>query len=275
MIKSFSRRLFLLIALLSMFFFMGSATNAKTVDVPIIMYHSLAGNYGDTSIDATAFESDLQFLQEQGFQSVTLSQLIDFVHRGIPLPEKPIVLSFDDGYYNNYALGLPLAEKYNMPIVVSVIGKDTERWSQNPSPDLPHGHLSWTEIREMVNSGFVEIANHTWNLHKHENGRKGVLICKRENTEEYHALLQEDLGRLQLALSIYCDIIPTSFVYPFGAICPVANEILAELGFLATLSCYEGVNKLTQGDTSCLYDLCRYNRTSKRSVADILNSISL
>ena len=239
------------------------------LEVPIIMYHSLAGTSGSTSISAEAFEADLKYLQENGFEAVTLSQLVDFVHHAVPLPKRPVVLSFDDGYYNNYALALPLAEAYEMPIVIAVIGKDTERWSINPSEDMRHGHVTWAEIAEMVESGFVEMANHTWDLHKNECGRRGASIRTGEDISAYHAVLREDIGRLQGMLTERSGVTPIAFVYPFGANCPEATALLEELGFLVTLSCVEGVNSLMQGDKACLYDLKRYNRTTERSVEDI------
>ena len=248
-----------------------SATSPEPamVEVPMIMYHSLTGSGGSTSISVEAFEMDLKYLQENGFEAVTLSQLADFVHHAVPLPKRPVVLSFDDGYYNNYALGVPLAEAYQMPMVIAVIGKDTALWSINPSEDMRHGHVTWTEISQMVESGFVEIANHTWDLHKNECGRRGASIRVGEDISAYHAVLREDIGRLQEALTEYCGVTPIAFVYPFGAICPEASELLEELGFLLTLSCEEGINKITQGDAACLYNLKRYNRTAERSVEEI------
>ena len=239
------------------------------LEVPIIMYHSLAGTSGSTSISAEAFEADLKYLQENGFEAVTLSQLVDFVHHAVPLPKRPVVLSFDDGYYNNYALALPLAEAYHMPIVLAVIGKDTALWSTNPYEDMRHGHVTWAEISEMAESGFVEIANHTWDLHKNECGRRGASIRAGEDISAYHAVLREDIGRLQDMLTEHSGVTPIAFVYPFGANCSEATELLEELGFLVTLSCVEGINTLIQDDKACLYDLKRYNRTAERSVEDI------
>ena len=237
------------------------------------MYHSLAGAGGSTSISGAAFEADLQYLQANDYQAVTLGALAGFVHHGTPLPERPVVLTFDDGYYNNYSVGLPLARAYQMPIVVSVIGKDTEIWSEISSTDLRHGHVTWDQIREMAASGFVEIANHTWDLHKQEHGRKGASIQQGEDLESYWAALHADLGKLQRELAVRAGVAPIGFVFPFGNTCPEAAEILAELGFLVSLSCCDGMNTLTRGDPSCLFDLRRYERTPGRPVGEILENV--
>ena len=252
---------------------LGMAPVPETAEVPILMYHSLAGAGASTSISGAAFEVDLQYLRDNGYQAVTLQALADFVHHGVPLPEKPVVLSFDDGYYNNYSVGLPLALQYNMPIVISVIGKDTEIWSEIPSTNLKNGHVTWDQIREMAASGVVEIANHTWDLHKHADGRKGAAIRPGERFENYRAVLWEDLGKLQTELTERVGLTPVGFVFPFGRICPEATEILAEMGFLVSLSCRDGVNTLVRGDGACLFELRRFERTPWRSVEDIFCAI--
>lgn len=268
------RKRILLLSLAGLLFLGAGMQGADTIEVPIIMYHSLAGaGKSGTSISGEMFEADLQYLRENGYTAVTLLQLVDFVHHGVPLPERPVVLTFDDGYWNNYSIGLPLAKAYDMPFVLSVIGRDTEIWSENPAESLRHGHVTWAQIQEMADSGLVEIANHTWDLHQNANGRKGAQIRPGESVAQYAAVLREDVGRLQTALAERVGTLPVSFVYPFGATCPEGTEVLREMGFLVTLSCYDGMNTLTQGEFDCLYDLRRYNRSPERSVGEILAAV--
>jgi len=248
--------------------------NQKTVQVPIIMYHSLAGDMDSTSISKEAFEVDLRYLQEAGFQSVTITELIDFVRHGTPLPPRPVVLTFDDGYWNNYSAGFLLALKYDMPIVVSVIGKDTEIWSDNGAKDERHGHLTWVQINEMHTSGYVEFGNHTWNLHKTKHGRHGTKIRPNEDLAAYRSVLKDDIGRLQAEFLSRCGTTPATFVYPFGATCPEALLILKEMGFQATLTCREEINTITQNNPDSLFELGRFERTPNHSVQNILEQIT-
>ena len=242
----------------------------ETARVPIIMYHSLAGSGKSTAISGDAFEADLKYLRERGYEAVLPTALVEFVHRGGELPEKPVVLTFDDGYYNNYSVGLPLVKRYNTPIAVSVIGRDTEIWSEIPSTDERNGHLTWEQIGEMADTGLVEILNHTWDLHKEEAGRKGVAMKPGENRAQYGTMLREDVGRLQESLAQYSGLRPIGFTYPFGRTCPAATEELAQMGFSLTLACHDGENTLIRGEGSCLFELHRYNRTPDRSLKAIL-----
>ena len=262
----------LLLALLSPVFPTANAVTTDEVHVPIIMYHSLAGRIGTSSIAADDFEADLQYLRDMGYTAVTIRALVDFVDHGTPLPEKPIVLTFDDGYYNNYSAAFPLVLKYNTPIVISIIGKDSEIWSAAEKQDERHGHLSWSHTREMADTGLVEFANHTWDMHKIEHGRKGVNMRPGEDRTTYRQQLREDLETLQTQLLKHCGVQTITFTYPFGNLCPEASIVLAEMGFRATLSCRDGVNVLRRGDPDALYNMRRYERTPQRSLQAILDS---
>ena len=111
----------------------GDTQMPQEAQVPIIMYHSLlAKNTNEWNIFPEAFEKDLRYLSENGYTAVFISDLIDYVNEGKPLPEKPIVLTFDDGYYNNYSQGMPLLEQYDMKMVLSVIGSSSDHWTRHP-----------------------------------------------------------------------------------------------------------------------------------------------
>lgn len=253
----------------------GEAPALGEAKVPIIMYHSLfEKRTNEWNIFPGAFEQDLRYLHEQGYTTVLIADLIAFVQEGAPLPSKPIVLTFDDGYYNNYSHGLPLLERYDARIVLSVIGSSTEHWTQHSGETSErYGHLTWPQIEQMHASGRVEFANHTWALHKSEGGRKGCRAKDGEDMDEYRALITADLGGLQERLAEITGVPPRCFTYPFGAHCPKADDALRELGFLVTLSCASGVNTLRVGDEATLWKLRRNNRTPDTSVREILRAV--
>ena len=259
-------------ALLILALIFSTRTRAQeSVRVPVIMYHSITDKARNPwIIPQEALEADLKYLSENGYTAVFVSELIDFVHGRAALPEKPIVLTFDDGLYNNLTLAMPLMEKYNMKMVISVIGQPAQLFSEVEDLNERYGHLSWAQLREMLDSGRVELANHTWALHSNERGRRGCCRKDGECLEEYRRMLIADLMRLQDALQLNCGVVPTTFTYPYGSKCAELLEILRELGFQATLSCGEGINLFTPGDTESLYDIKRFNRDPDRSVRYIL-----
>ncbi|MCL2500508.1 MAG: polysaccharide deacetylase family protein [Defluviitaleaceae bacterium] len=246
----------------------------KEADVPIIMYHLVTeknkyiGKYGITPKE---LEADLNFLKDNGYKTVVMEDLIAFVQRGKRLPKKPIVLTFDDGNTGDLNYVMPLLEKYKMKAVFSVIGEATDKFTKqhaaNPKGKFPN--LTWPQIKEMYDSGRCEIQSHGYNVH----GRGGAGKRNGESTEAYHARLRADLQRLQNLCHEHLDFIPTTFTYPLGVISKEAQAVLEELGFVATLSCQEGMNRLKQGDPACLLRLKRSNRPGGKPIGILLDAI--
>lgn len=235
------------------------------IDLPIIMYHGLLKEekrQGQFIISPNLFEQDLRYLQENGYTTVVIADLIAYVQDGKPLPEKPVMLTFDDGYYNNYLYAFPLLKQYNCKMVLSPIGRYTDEYTQNKDTHANYAHCSWDAVREMIASGLVEFQNHSYNLHSIDSGRKGAKKKAVESLVDYRTLLVEDVMKMQTRMREETGYTPTAFVYPFGAVSSESLPILKELGFQATLICESHINAITR-DPECLYGLGRYRRPAK------------
>jgi peptidoglycan/xylan/chitin deacetylase (PgdA/CDA1 family) len=246
----------------------------REANVRIIMYHLVTekGKYiGKYGITPTELEADLKYLKENGYRTVVMADLIAFVQRGKKLPKKPVVLTFDDGNTGDLNYVLPLLEKYDMKAVFSVIGEAAERFTkeQAAKPNAKFPNLTWPQIKEMHDSGLCEIQSHGYNLH----GRGGAGKRGGEATAVYHARLRADLQRLQSLCHEHLEFTPTTFTYPLGVIHKDAQAVLEELGFVATLSCQEGMNRLIQGDPKCLMRLKRSNRPSGKPIRVLLDAL--
>lgn len=243
------------------------------IDLPIVMYHSILKS-ADSRYEVTPqlLESDLQYLTAHGYTTVTVSDLIAYVQHGTPLPDRPVMLTFDDGHYNNYTYAYPLMQRYNCRMVVSPIAIESEKYSQTGEANPNYGHLRWDDLREMVQSGLVEIQNHSYNLHAYNDTVRGIRPMAGETDEAYHTRLRTDLSTAQTLWNTHVGAVPTAFVYPFGATSDRATPVLKELGFSATLICEEKVNTITR-DPACLYGLGRFIRTQGQSSADFFNHL--
>lgn len=249
-----------------------SSAKKMTVDVPILMYHSIlrsTNTHGDYIISEAAFEKDLRFLKENGYTTIVIQDLIDFVEKGTPLPEKPVVLTFDDGYSNNFLYAFPLLKKYDSKAVLSIIGYYTDLYTDTPDQNPSYSHVTWNDVKKMIDSGLVEMQNHSYNLHTTDKGRNGSKKKRGESDEAYKAMLVEDLGKLQDKFKQNTNYTPTTFTYPFGSVSNVSFDIIKEMGFKASLSCESGMNKVSR-DNECLYMMKRYLRTPKKSAESIL-----
>jgi len=243
----------------------------KEVEVPIIMYHLITerpkyiGKYGVTPIE---IEKDLVYLKENGYTTIVMQDLIDFVERGKKLPKKPIVLTFDDGNASDYNYLFPLLKKYKMKAVLAIIGDVTDRYTNDAEnkPKAKFPNLTWPEIKELHESGLCEIQSHGYNVH----GKGGSGNKKSESADAYHSRLTADLKKLQSACAAHLDWVPNTFVYPLGIIGKGSRQILEDLGMVASLGCEEGINIVRQGDKDCLFNMHRYNRPSGKTVESIL-----
>lgn len=245
-------------------FISGNLSKAQTkIDgtiVPIFMYHEVKPSKTRKDvITPYELESDLKYLKSDGYTAITMTDLINYVDGKGNLPSKPIILTFDDGYYNNYVYAYPLLKKYNVKIVLSIIGKNTDDFTEYPSKNIDYSHVTWAQINEMLKSGLVELQNHTYNLHSISKTRFGCRINKGESLTHYGNVLTDDIEKLQKEILSHTGKVPNTFTYPYGKVSKESYPIIKKLGFRASLTCDYGVNIITK-DKNVLYGLKRVCR---------------
>ncbi len=246
----------------------------KSVSLPVIMYHSVT-SHGKSEYIVTEkqLENDLSYLKENGYVTVTAKQLCDYVDGMGELPPKPILLTFDDGHYNNLSAVVPLLERYDCHAVVSVIGKFCKYSSDHPeeSHHPEYSYLTWDDIKALNESGRVEIGSHTYNMHNYS-PRFGIGRISGEDDVTYEKNLRNDLNKLNDCLAP-CDVKPTVFAYPFGRYNSIAQSTLLSMGFRMTLTCSEGINTIEKGNPDSLIHLKRYNRASSLTTEDFFRRL--
>lgn len=256
-----------------LFFSSADGSDDKGVFLPVIMYHSIrGGSPAEYAVTPQQAEDDLRWLSSHGYETVSAEELYAYTEGKGELPEKPVMITLDDGFYNNLSEFLPLLEKYDMCAVVSVVGKYTESLAP-ADPHIPaYSYLTWEDIRRLADSGRVEIGNHTYDMHSIRGRRNGCARMSGESPEEYAAALAEDVGLLQSELKENCGIEPIVFAYPYGSVCRESLPVLREAGILLTLNCFERPNYITR-DPDCLYGIFRYNRSGLVSTEKYMERI--
>ncbi|MCL2569153.1 MAG: polysaccharide deacetylase family protein [Oscillospiraceae bacterium] len=270
------RLYFIILALLAL---LGTTAEAvirpDAVEVPIIMYHKVTkdnSQLGKFAITPDELEADFQFIQESDYTPVTMEALINFVKNDGTLPDKPLVLTFDDGYFSDYRYLLPLVRRYQIPVVSSIIGKTTDAYTEEAREDIIYPHLIWPQVEEMALSGLIEIQNHGYDLHQSVRGTAGAKKRHGESRDAYAERLEADLMRLQTAVEKRLGTAPTTFTYPFGAKSEESDAILQTLGFEASLSVEGKRNLVIRGEPDCLFSMGRIIRPHGRTVEQILAS---
>lgn len=244
--------------------FTASAMTEKDgVEIPIVMYHSVLKDekyHGRYVISPSELENDILYLKKHGYTTILMEDLINYT-KGGELPEKPVLLTFDDGYYNNYLYAFELAKRYRVKFVISPIGRYADLYSGTDEANAYYSHATWEHLREMADSGLVEVQNHSYDMHEERNGALGVKQRPGETDTAYRQRLTADLEKAQESFRANLGIEPSTFVYPFGAMSKSTPEIVKELGFSATLTCRERISTVTR-DPESLYGLGRFLRVS-------------
>ncbi|GHU88880.1 hypothetical protein FACS1894202_05880 [Clostridia bacterium] len=246
-----------------------AAETAPPVELPVLMYHRLLKNnpQGDEyTITPDALERDLNYLQAENYTSVTTDQVIGYLSRGEELPDKPILLTFDDGHYSTLSYAAPLLERYGFCASVFVTGKfsDSETGTE-PTP--LYSYISWEQMQHLPSC--LQIENHTWDLHLCGRGRNGIQRKKSESLADYRMRLASDLLTLQGKVAENARRVPVAFALPFGASCKDAVPVFDAVGIPLSFGSYSGINRLTVGgERHELKRLCRVPRKSAQFLLD-------
>lgn len=247
----------------------------ESIKLPILMYHLISEKpkkWGKYVVSPAELEHDIQMILKQGFTPVFVNDLIAYKQGKGTLPDKPIMITFDDGNRSDYVYAFELAKKYKIKMISSTVGAYTERYSSIADKNIDYAHLSWDEMHEMQNSGFFEFQNHSYNLHNCDINRKGCLKKRGESDWHYENLIGEDFKLSQQLFKKNELPVPKCFTYPYGGTNDTLLNYVKKNGFLASLGTYERVNVLN-GSPDELYNLCRYNRTHNMDITKILRQV--
>ena len=266
------RQIILLVSIL--FTPMVQATAALTA----ICYHDVKIiDQGDLDVDQYAISPEhllaqFEYIKANNFSPVSIDDLINAQKGNAPLPEKAVLLSFDDGYISFYSEVYPLLRLYNYPAVLAVVGSWLET-SENEA--VTYGNtqldraefLSWRQMKEMQSSGLVEIASHSYDLHRGIQGNPSgntqpaaVTRYYDQTTKQYESdavyleRITQDLTSNSLLIEKHLGAKPRVMVWPYGAYSRETKTIAAELGMEINFTLVE--DKITD-----LNDLTEVHRT--------------
>lgn len=232
--------------------------------VTVIGYHevtdtaqALIPNY---AISRDQFLQHINFLEKNHYHFINVDQLQQ-AHQGkIKLPEKAILLTVDDGYESFYHTIYPIIKAKKIPVVLAVVGSWLEPAASQQvnfgGELIPRSKiLSWSELKEMQDSGFVEIASHSYNLHHGIQGNpQGNLepaattrlyspkAQSYETDQSYKQRIYNDLKKNNLVLQQHGLKSPRVMVWPYGRYNQETIDIAKQLGMPVMITLDDGVN---------------------------------
>ncbi len=228
-----------------------------------LCYHNVVDVITDPDISNITTDqliAHFKWLKQNGYSVVSIDDIIQAKAGKKNLPEKAVLLTFDDGYSSFYTRIYPLLKLYNYPAVYGVVGK----WLEAPlDKSFLYGNttksrnilLTWEQIKEMTDSGLIEIASHSYNAHY------GTLANPQGNTrpfyttlmfnddtqryESEHAYVQRverDIKQSSDTLFKHTGTRPRVMLWPFGAYNYIVQELAQKYGMTITATLDNGTN---------------------------------
>ena len=233
----------------------------EAVRLPIVMYHHISkdpARWNEYVVSADEFAADMDYLASHGWQSVSVRQLLDWYGGNFEMPEKPFMLTFDDGCDSTAAYAEPIVAAHGFTGVVAVIGSVCQRFAGIDEHEPEYSNLSWQDASEMAARGVIEVQCHTWDMHELY-PRNGCARRRGESLYEYRRALSTDLSKYLQACEQYGVAAVPSIAFPYGAFSSDTIDVVRDMGFLAAFTCSEKINLLT-GEPDELFLLSRFNR---------------
>lgn len=226
-------------------------TLSNNVKVPVLYYHSIdPSEANEVILSPTKLKEELQYIKDSGFTTITISELNDYLNNGKGLPEKSILITFDDGYMDNYTNAFPILKELNMKATIFTITKGLDQGY----------YLSSDQLKELSDYG-IDIECHTVN-HLHL------------NELSYEEQLKELTDSKQKLESITGKKV-TALAYPYGDYnqdtLNVAKAAGYTFGFTTNFNCVTKENsqlELNRIYVSSAYDMETFKSRLEKALAD-------
>ena len=248
-----------------------------TTEVPILLYHHLTEQpKSRADITPATFRTQMEALVKAGYTAVTAADMIAYVETGTPLPEKPIWITFDDGYTSNYTYAYPILKSLGLKGTIFAIGSSIGKTTYKDTGYPITPHFDQKQLTEMTASGVIEVQSHTWDLHQHapyetSAARTTAHPLAGESTEAYRTALALDHKTFakKTGINVY------ALAYPKGQYTRDSEDIFHSLGVKLTVStATDRKNILVKGLPQSLYALCRFDLPEGMTTAELLALIS-
>ncbi len=224
--------------------------------------HADVATVADTCAISTAtLNMIFAWLKAKDFRPVSVDQIVASRNGGPRLPPRAVLLTFDDAYKSQYLRAFPLLKQYNYPALLGVVTSWTDTPAGQPvrishkSVMPPDYFMSWENLREMADSGLVEVASHTHDLHHGAlaNPQGNELpaasahlyytdLQRYETDDEYHTRIRADLGRSVALIQQKTGVAVRSAVWPYGMYNSTLIDASQALGMSVHFTLDDGPN---------------------------------
>ena len=236
-----------------------------SVEIPILLYHDISETgEGSSSIKRELFAQHIQAINQAGYNTISLDELLAYVRNEEALPEKPILITFDDGYISNYSVAFPILRELDMKATIFVIGSSVGRntYKETGIPIIPH--FSYEQAQEMIDSGLISIQSHTYDMHQwppYESGfaRDSAMKMDWESESVFITTFRNDLTRSISELEEKTTETSRALAFPKGDFTSLTLWLARDMGMEISMSTNAGNNIVIKGLPESLSAMNRYS----------------
>jgi len=267
--------------------FFGTAL-AKEHSFVVLNYHDILSaeearrSLNKMDVGVEHLEQHLNWLKNKGYKIISVQNVLDAAAGQGTLPDKAALLTFDDGYLSFYTHVFPLLKKYHYPATVALVGTwmDGNVTADEPGKPL----LNWDQVREMQQSGLVEVASHSYDLHKGVNANpqansQAAAVTRLyddpmlvyETDEQYRERINAALLKSAEFIFQHAGVRPRVMVWPYGEYNQLTVQASREAGMPMTMGLVDGLNTLA--DMSALRRLIMVDNPDVNQFAELVTGL--
>ncbi len=251
--------------LLFLLFSFSPFTHSSDAHFLVLNYHDIIDEedvvapFDRMEVNKHFLEDAFVWLKKNNYSVVSVQAVLDAAAGKTSLPDKSVLLTFDDGYLSFYTKVFPLLKKYHYPATVALVGTWMDGHVTADDPGKPL--MNWEQVREVAKSGLVEIASHTYDLHNgivaNPQGNTQAAAITRlyddpmliyENDEQYRIRIRAAMFKSSEFIFQHAGIRPRVLVWPYGEYNETAVAAAKEAGFSITTGLVDGFNTLADLD---------------------------
>ena len=223
---SCKRFLLSLLCMVSLLIVAGFIQIRTATGIPVLNYHQVEPKDGNPlTLWPEQFEAQMEYLAAEGYTTITIDEMMDALENGTSLPEKSVIITFDDGYADNYEYVYPILKKYGFKATIFLIYDFT-----NAYPN----YLTWDQVAEMKASGLIHFESHTMT---HANLADLTSVDElRHEIADSHDLLSEKLGYDMHYIA-----------YPGGRVNEEIERITSAAGYRGGFTVHYGLSTPAEG----------------------------
>ncbi|KXZ67885.1 Poly-beta-1,6-N-acetyl-D-glucosamine N-deacetylase precursor [Acinetobacter venetianus] len=259
----------------------------------IIGYHEITDRKDalipSYAVTSQQFSEHLDWLKNNGYHFINVDQLIKAHEGKYSLPNKPVLLTVDDGYQSFYQNAYPIIRAKKVPVVLAVVGswlepKESQKVDFGGELISRDKILSWKELKEMQSSGLVEIASHSYHLHQgivgNPQGNLEPAAITRiydsasktyETDEHYQSRIFQDLKKNNDLLKSHGLRSPRVMVWPYGRYNMQLVQTAKQLGMPITITLDDGADHAKQSLQNMSRILVQGNMSTSALAQEIKN----